>query len=244
MFEAQVDSWDWGWTGVLDFPCSITDGDDEDVAPAPTRRRIQQRKEKASRRERVDETWFDGEVPQKLVRLLSLRMDSILSPGKGKGKKAKADSIVKAQAYLAWFLGEAHDEYGLSFQVCASGLGGDPEMIRTRLQVELAKRWIVTAGPVTARPAISADLLDQVRQIGGAAGVALFRAAWSWPGIPVRQLFAEIAGKVVSAGGNAEMVTIALNRLTERGYITIVGGEHCYATGELGIVYFSVDLWQ
>lgn len=239
MFEAQVDSWDWGWTGVIDFPCSIADGDDEDVAPAPTRRRIQPRKTKLSARpapraDRVDETWFEGETPQKLVRLLSLRMEAILSPRKGRGKKA--------QAYLAWFLGDGKDEYGLSFQGCAAGLGGDPEMIRSRLQVELAKRWFVTAGPVTSQPAISLDLIDQVRQIGGAAGVALFRAAWSWPGIPVRTLFTEIAGKVVLAGGNAEMVTMALTRLTERGYITIQGGEHCYATGELGIVYY--DPWQ
>lgn len=200
--SVSIHSWDWGFE------------DETTPAVAPTR------KEGAKKRTtKIDVPEYDDPLHVKLAQLMRLRMQAILF---GKNGQDRTE-------YLRWFFGATPDQHGLTFDLVAQALGGDPDLVRAELQVQLARRWIVLLAPIEGAIDPSEDFVESSARIAGQIGVQAFRLAWKWPGITPQQLLA----RLIETGFQQEAAHRAVQRLLNESVIVATAG-HCYAVGYRG----------
>lgn len=171
---------------------------------------------------------YDDPLQQKLVRLMNLRAQSILS-----NKPSAPD-------FLRWFFCMEKDEYGLDFDICAIGLGADPSSIRLRFQSYMYLRWIVLNAPIgflVASP--PEEMLSQSTYYGGQAGAIIIRHVWEWPGIPLGRLVADIS----KSGFSCKCIYNSIGALQEKKYL-LDWNDNCYAVGSRGRLLDRNNPWR
>lgn len=171
---------------------------------------------------------YDDPLQQKLVRLMNLRAQAILSNKPG------------APDFLRWFFCMEKDEYGLDFEICAIGLGADPSSVRLRFQSYMYLRWVVLNAPIgflVAPP--PEEMLSQATYYGGQVGAIIMRHVWEWPGILLFKLVEDVA----KSGFSIKQIYNSVSALQEKKYL-LDWNDNCYAVGSRGRLLDRHNPWR